>query len=797
MIFKKKHILNEAEKAEVKPLAKESGLSHHKLAEILYCRGLTTVEQIKDFLHPDIRKMHDPFLLRGMQEAVERITRAIEDGERVAIYGDYDADGICSTAILTLYLVERGAEVYPFIPNRIADGYGLNIESLEGIIERGEIGLLITCDCGIGGCDEIAHCADLGVDVIVTDHHEVGERLPECVAVVDAKQSDCGYPFRELCGAGVALKLVEALGGREAADKYMYLAAIATVADLVPLVDENRLIVQLGLKQLKTRPNKGLARLMDTLKLDAEVTAGDIAYKLTPHINAAGRMGDAGRAFELITSADNMRADELIDEILKDNGQRREACETMYQEAVALIRERRLTVQPSIIINNPAWERGITGIVSARLANEFCRPAFLLVDQGDGLLKGTARSYAGINLHELLGKVSDTLVEFGGHSQAAGFSLMVEKADDFVREINAELESRDDLYLPAFEYDIEITAGDLTLDFAKALSALEPFGNSNPRPQLLIHEYGVDAKAQGTHCSVVLSGNVRGMLFGHAKFTENLRGKKLKTFLAELSVNHYNGKEYPRVVLKEAWVSEVEPDAERARSGFLYSNIFGAKSQTKTQSHGENITHEIVSSALAPCNNLKGGIQTIACDKIGDIIKERKIGVLFVCGSVETYNRFCNEYGKGILLHEFLHARSNNNMTKVIVSPVYDFDLSGYEDIILLDKPLSDSYYNFLRSRTNGNIWLEDDAPLYEGITLTREIMGAVYREACKMPPNNPILDFYPTIINPIFNLEQWSAGLAVLGELGVVSIEPPYVITVNKGVKADLEKSKIYAKLK
>ncbi|MCL2369648.1 MAG: single-stranded-DNA-specific exonuclease RecJ [Firmicutes bacterium] len=775
MIFRKKHNLSEAERDEVKSLAKVAGFGHDKMTEILYCRGLRTADQIKDFLTPDIRKMYDPFLFKGMRTAVERITEAIEGGERIAIYGDYDVDGICATAILTLYLVERGVQVYPFIPNRVADGYGLNIESLEGIIERGDVSLLITCDCGISGIDEIAHCMDLGVDVIVTDHHEVGERLPECIAVVDAKQDDCGYPFRELCGASVALKLVEALGGRQVAEKYLYLASLATIADLVPLVDENRLIVQLGLRQLKSRPNRGLAQLMDKLKMDSSVTAGDIAYKISPHINAAGRMGDAGRAFELITDADPIRAEQLIDEILRDNTQRREVCESMYQEAVALIRDKGLAKQPSIIINNPSWERGITGIVSARLANEFCRPAFLLVDQGDGLLKGTARSYAGINLHELLGQVADTLEEFGGHSQAAGFSLKADKAEDFTKGINKALANRDDLYLPVFEYDIEVAAGELTLDFAKALSALEPFGNSNPRPQLLVREYGVTAQVQGTHCAVTLSGNVKGMIFSHAKFAENLCGKKQKTFLAELSVNQYNGKEYPRIVLKEAWVSQLEPDGAKVRAGWLYSQIANYNVQI--------------------ANNVQ--IKPIAFDKIGDIIKDRKMGVLVICGNTETYSRFAEVYGKRILLHEFLHARSNNNITKVMVSPVFDFDLSGYEDIILLDKPLTDAYYEFVKNHTSGNIWVTNDAPLYKGAKLNREIMGAVYKEACKMQSGTSVLDHYTTIIAPPFSLEQWTAGLAVLGELGVVNINLPYALTINKGIKADLEKSKIYVALK
>lgn len=302
---------------------------------------------------------HDPFSMKGMHEAVERIEQAVNGKETVVIYGDYDADGVCAAAILALYLSCRGLEVYVHIPNRVGDGYGLNNDSLEKIISAHMPDLIITCDCGISGAEEVRFALELGVDMIITDHHEVSGEIPECI-VVNPKQEDCGYPFNMLCGAGVALKLVEALGSRDEMLEYTDLACVATIADLVPLSDENRLIVQFGLERINKRRNLGLAMLFDELDLDT-VTSGDIAYKAAPRINAAGRMGDAYRAFELLTVTDVGKIKNIIDEITEDNARRKEMCDEMYSEAVGDIAFENLIDNRAIVLSHPSWEKGITG----------------------------------------------------------------------------------------------------------------------------------------------------------------------------------------------------------------------------------------------------------------------------------------------------------------------------------------------------------------------------------------------------------------------------------------------------
>ena len=439
-------------KNEISNLAKSTGLNE-KLVELLALRDITDVSAIKKFIYPDANNLYDPFEMKGMRETVDRLNEAIENNETVVVYGDYDADGVCAAAILSLYLSSRGLDVLVHIPNRTSDGYGLNIDSLSKIIETKMPALILTCDCGISGVNEVEFVQDLGVDIIVTDHHELSGVVPNCV-VVNPKQPDCNYQDKMLCGAGVALKVVEGMAGRDEMLNYVDLAAVATIADLVPLTNENRLIVQLGIKRLNERKNLGMTMLFNALELE-NVDSGDIAFKVAPRINAAGRMGDAFRAFELLTSSDAKRVREIIDELAVDNAKRKELCDEIYSEAIGDLAFEDLINSRAIVLSHPNWEKGITGIVAARLAGEYCRPSFILVRSGDAY-KGTCRSVDGINIHELLSYCRDLLIEFGGHSQAAGFSILPENIEAFKKKVNEYLSKYDDeFFVPKATYDMD------------------------------------------------------------------------------------------------------------------------------------------------------------------------------------------------------------------------------------------------------------------------------------------------------------------------------------------------------
>lgn len=471
---------NTIESAAVKKIADDLKLNE-KLVELLFLRGIDNEEAIRRFLYPDVDMFYNPLLMKGMSEATARINAAIENREKIVVYGDYDADGVCSAAILALFLISRGLDVFVHIPNRMGDGYGLNTDRLEKIIDQHIPDLIITCDCGISGANEVRFALDLGVDMIVTDHHEVSGEIPECV-VVNPKQSDCGYPCKNLCGAGVALKLVEALSSRDEMLKYVDLACVATIADLVPLTDENRLIVQFGLKRLNEKRNQGLSILFDTLDL-SRVVCSDIAYKIAPRINAAGRMGDAYRAFELLTLTDVGRLKQIVDEIERDNADRKRMCDEMFDEAVGDLASEDLVHNRAIVLSHPSWEKGITGILAARLTGEYNRPAFIMVKSGDDVYKGTCRSIDGINVHELLVACKDYLVEFGGHAQAAGFSIKYDCIGDFKKAVNEYLtDFSDELFYPKLSYDMAIDVKDVRYDFVEALELLEPTGNGNARP---------------------------------------------------------------------------------------------------------------------------------------------------------------------------------------------------------------------------------------------------------------------------------------------------------------------------
>ncbi|MDE7395419.1 MAG: single-stranded-DNA-specific exonuclease RecJ, partial [Clostridiales bacterium] len=541
------------DREEAQKLASAVGL-HPRLAELLISRGVDTEEKVNKFLHPNAADFHDPMLMKGMKEAVERLELAIAEGQKVVIYGDYDADGICASAVLSLYLSSRGLNVYVHIPNRVGDGYGLNVDSIEKIIEDCCPDLILTCDCGISGHEEVAYALDLGVDVIVTDHHEVADIVPECT-VVNPKQSDCNYPYPYLCGAGVAFKLVQALGGIDAALAYADLVAVATIADLVPLADENRLIVQLGLKALENKRNLGLKMMIEDQKLAYPVSSGDIAYKVAPRINAAGRMGDAYRSFELLTCGDTVRVRAILDEIQEDNQKRKLLCDKLYDEALVDLRYEDIVHNRAIILSNPSWEKGITGILAARLAGDFNRPAFVMVNSGENY-KGTARSIEGINVYELLSSVGDLLVEFGGHSQAAGFSIEEKNIQLFKQRVNEYLAAFPaSLFEPTVYYDTELRIEEIDLPFVRALESLEPTGNGNARPlfKTCVTKLGVTpCKNNHAHTNVTCENGLQILAFNYYKQNQFLLGDGEKELALELQLSTFGGKESAKGFLKAA-----------------------------------------------------------------------------------------------------------------------------------------------------------------------------------------------------------------------------------------------------
>ena len=459
---------------------------------LLLGRGVDTPEKAERFLHPSLSQLHDPFLMRDMDRAVSLIRQAVESGKRILVYGDYDVDGICASAIMTEALREMKADVRYRLPDRNRDGYGLHTDIVREIAP--ETDLLITVDCGITSHEEVALARSLGLTVIVTDHHEPAETLPEADAVLNPLLGD--YPFPRLCGAGVALKVVQALLGNEGIQPRLDLAALATVADVVPLTDENRVLVTEGLRQIINTDRPGIRELLRVADLLQSVTATDIAFRLAPRLNAGGRMEDASQCVELLLTRDPALADTIATHLQSLNQQRQETERAIQAEAAKMLpvvtdfcRDRVL------ILAGKEWNKGIIGLVAGKLCERYHFPVIVLTDH-EGVSTGSCRSIPGVNIHAMLSLCGDLFVRFGGHEQAAGLTIATDRIPELRRRLNEAIRTHcsDECYVPRQEYDLALRLDEITPDMVDRLRLLEPCGCGNPSPLFLLRDCHVQER---------------------------------------------------------------------------------------------------------------------------------------------------------------------------------------------------------------------------------------------------------------------------------------------------------------
>ena len=485
MKFSKWHIAP-AEEADIRRLG-EAGYPQ-LVSQVLAARGISTAEEAAAFLERGRDLTCSPFLMKDMDRAVECISRAIGQGLRMAVFGDYDVDGITATVILVDYLKSRGVDVLHYIPRRIEDGYGLGQDAIRSLHEQG-VELLITVDCGITGVEEVDFAASLGMDVVITDHHECKDTLPRAVAVVDPHRPDCTYPFPYLAGCGVALKLVLALGGesREEAlfSRYCTLAAIGTIADVMPMSGENRIIVSRGLECITQSDFIGLhALLQEAGLMDKAITSVQVGFVLAPRINAAGRMGAADKAADLLLCQDPAEAARLARELCALNRERQAVEQTIYAQAVEQIDHLPLQERSALVLASDTWHQGVVGIVASRLSEKYACPSFMIHLSGT-VGKGSCRSWGGFNLFAALERCSDLLLDFGGHELAAGFTIDVANIPAFRQRMNDYARSFRGGQAPVSELDVDVAIthpSAVTLEELEALSALEPYGSGNARP---------------------------------------------------------------------------------------------------------------------------------------------------------------------------------------------------------------------------------------------------------------------------------------------------------------------------
>ena len=492
------------------------------LGAVLALRGVQNAEQARALLQGGTEQLHDPLEMLGMDTARTRVEEAIRTGETVAVYGDYDVDGITATCLVADYLRRRGLKVYPYIPDRNEEGYGLNCAALESLRAEG-VSLLITVDCGITAVEETNRARELGLDVIITDHHECKDgELPDAVAVVDCKQPGHRYPNPGLAGVGVAFKLICAIeGGSELAlERYADLVAVGTVADVMPLVGENRFLVRAGLEKLARDPLPGFAAMLHEAGVDTRrITAATVGFSLAPRLNAAGRLGQAEKAEQLLMCKDLFEAAPLAAELCELNRQRQSIETEIWQEAQSILADN--PPEGPIVLASDHWHQGVIGIAASRLAEQYCRPAIMICLNGEQG-KGSCRSYGGFNLFEALSACSKYLLGFGGHALAAGLNIQSSKLDDFRRALAAYYKENQPEEQPEVCCDVLIRdPAALSIENVRELDLLEPYGNLNPKPVFCLSHVkleSADAVGNGRHLRVRLRMGrtlLEGIFFSH------------------------------------------------------------------------------------------------------------------------------------------------------------------------------------------------------------------------------------------------------------------------------------------
>ncbi len=529
------------------------------LASILVNRGIIDGEKINVFLNPTRKDFYNPFLMPDMEIAVKRIVKAIENKEKIMIYGDYDADGITSITVLKKYLNEIGLKTGEYIPNRLNEGYGLNKDAISKIYNDG-YKLMITVDCGISGLEEVDYANSLGMEIIITDHHEPAEKLPEAIAVIDAKRKDNKYPFNQLAGVGVVFKLIQAISTELKLEekeylKYLDLVCIGTISDIVPLVDENRVIAKLGLKLIEKTKNIGLKTLLNIADLK-KIDSNAISFGVAPRINACGRMGFQEEALQLFLTEDSGEATKIAKRLVQFNQERQAKEKQIFEEVIEKI-EKDDKDKKCIVLAEENWHHGVIGIVASKITEIYYKPSILICLEGDKG-KGSGRSVPGFDLYTALTKCSDYIEKFGGHSMAIGITIKKENFEKLKEAIEKYAqESNISDIMPIINIDKEINLKNINIEEVKSLELLEPFGEANKMPLFLLRNLKIDsirALSGGKHLKLTLKQDnniVDAIGFNMGDLSkEYLLGDKVDV-VGTIEINSFGNKENIQINLKD------------------------------------------------------------------------------------------------------------------------------------------------------------------------------------------------------------------------------------------------------
>ena len=745
-------------------------------AELLVRRGFESSEAVRAFLSPSQNDMMDPLLLSGMKDAVSRIRTALENKERIVVYGDYDCDGIMATSLLYGYLQSVGADVYYHVPNRFEGGYGLNTETLENIAETLFPDLIITVDCGISSAEEAEYLSEvLAIDLIVTDHHTLPDILPNAI-VIDPKL-DPSTPCADLCGAGVALKLVEALAGRETALQYVDLAAIATIADIVPLRKENRIIASLGLKKINEhRMGKGLRMLIESCDREDHVSSEDIGFRIAPRINAVGRIADPNEIVRLFVSEEYLEIQGLIDKVGNANELRKSIQTQIYNEALDMLKEIDLSVHRIIVLYKESWNIGVIGLVAARLTREFNRPTILF--GGEDVLKGSARSPEGIDIHRTIKAAESVLLTFGGHAGAAGLSLKRECLIEARNLMNDYLENTypESLFIKRPAYDLTVSASDVTLRFAAELSRLEPTGEGNRKPLFRLNsdECSLVPMSNAQHAKGRLNDSTEVVAFGYSYLVDGISEGMRYDLIAECNAEVFRNRE--RVQMK----------------------VVGAfPAGYRSPSADPNGFHRYLRSNIYPESLPK--FTAIRLNEINDCFYDERVCTLFVAFSSVTVEKVMAVPGFAEKISHVEYAKPADVVSNMLVIAP-DFIPVAYKRIVLLDTPLTKGYISYLNKHTNADIYVvTDNYPFSDRIKAMDLSTSSVEKSYQAMRSfvfmgngaSGPMEFFKKTTATDIY---QTIAHFYILFDCDAIKIEQGFALTIRQ--THDLAASTLYRRL-
>ena len=754
------------------------------IVKLFFARGIDSDDKIDKYLNAGVTSLYNPFLLKNMQEVVDKIKYYVLAKKKILIMGDYDTDGISASAILYKYFLSIGIEASVFLPNRFVDGYGLTIDSLDKVKSMYNPDLIITVDCGITCVEEIAYCKKLGIDIIVTDHHDVPSITPDTL-IINPKLEGQLYPFKELCGAGVALKLVHALAGLEEALKYTTIATLATVADIVPLLDENRAIVKLGLENQKQQLPKGLKKLCSELKISLPLSSTDISFKLAPKINATGRMGDAIISFNLYVKNDEQEIRDNIDMLVALNDRRVVETNNIFASACEMLEDTNVSRLGMIVLYNESWESGVLGIICSKLVEKYNKPVCLL-SIVDGEYKGSCRSIPGVNIFEALTSVSDLLIRFGGHNQAGGLSIEKKNLKEFRTRINEYVlahTNEDDLITRKY-YDMDISNKEISPEFIKELGIFEPCGFKNEKPLFKLNITGntVSRMSNFPQHIRIKQGNLNLIGFCKGEYYYNLCVNSHKEAIIELTLEKYANKE--------------------KITGFI-RNINYSKLTTATKS--EIISANFLSQLqYINCKNEFTKYKSLSFDKaiekINECTKLSKFGTAVIIYDMDTYFTAVKLLNK-ITNYEMFDMHNACGENVIIFAPNSDVNLKDYNNIFLLSNFLVEGYIASISTKFNKvyTLSIPLDMQLFKGIDVSREVFGKIMLsiKACKnIAPMPDLITYFNNLkrnnyIDKNAKYNQFYFFVMVMQELGICKFEDGLMQISN--IKSNLDNSSIY----